>query len=457
LERFFMSKRTGQGMWQPDFPVAPRRWPFYYGWIIVVVGTLGVVCSTPDQTMGVSVFTDILIERLGLTRMQLSLAYLIGTAASGFLLPLGGRVFDRIGSRKTAFNVAILLGVVLVFLSYSDHIATSLKRILGSDHWWISFVVILLGFFALRFSGQGMLTMASQAMIGKWFHERRGLIMSVSGIFVSIAFSMTPLVFSWMMDLYGWRETWWIMAAVLIVGLSTVCYLFFRDNPEECGLEMDGPLKGTGAKRNHPDNVIVRDFTRAEALRTLGFWAFASAFTWWALFSTGYVFHVVAVSEEIGMEAKTLLYLFFPSSLVSMTANFVIGYVSDYIRIKYVLMAMCFGMFIAPLGLLLLPMKLGFVLVVLGMGITGGAFGNLSGNIWPRFFGRTHLGSIHGLNASVMVIGSGIGPALFTLFKDLGMGFRGMFWMGLVVPFAVLLMSFFADNPQRKLAEKSRD
>ncbi len=51
------------------------------------------------------------------------------------------------------------------------------------------------------------------------------------------------------------------------------------------------------------------------------------------------------------------------------------------------------------------------------------------------------------------VIGSGIGPALFTVFKDYGPGFSGMFWVGLIVPVGVFVMSFWADNPQRKLVE----
>jgi len=299
-----------------------------------------------------------------------------------------------------------------------------------------------------------MLTMASQAMIGKWFHERRGLIMSISGIFVSIAFSMTPLVFSWWIDRFGWRGAWWLMAGILVCGLSVVCYLFFRDNPEECGLEMDGPLKGTGSKKHHPDTVILRDFTRGEAVKTMGFWAFASAFTWWALFGTGYTFHVVAIAAEFGVSKATLLYLFFPSSVVSMISNFLIGYISDYVRIKYVLMVMCLGMFLAPLGLLFVPSWIGYGLLVVGMGITGGAFANLSGNVWPRFFGRTHLGAISGVNMSITVIGSGVGPALFTVFKDYSIGFRGMFWVGLVIPFAIFSLSFFADNPQRKIVER---
>ena len=73
--------------------------------------------------MGVSVFTDTLIERLRLTRMQLSIAYLIGTSMSGFLLPFGGKAFDKFGSRKTAVYVCFVLGLVLIYFAYSDYIS----------------------------------------------------------------------------------------------------------------------------------------------------------------------------------------------------------------------------------------------------------------------------------------------------------------------------------------------
>lgn len=63
----------------PDFPFAPRRLPFFYGWVIVGVATLGVVMSIPGQTMGVSVFTDHLIRVTGLTRLELAYTYLVGT------------------------------------------------------------------------------------------------------------------------------------------------------------------------------------------------------------------------------------------------------------------------------------------------------------------------------------------------------------------------------------------
>ncbi len=61
-----------------------RRFRFYYGWIVLVVGSIGVLASVPGQTAGVSVFTDHLTDATGLSRLQLSIAYLIGTGSSGF-------------------------------------------------------------------------------------------------------------------------------------------------------------------------------------------------------------------------------------------------------------------------------------------------------------------------------------------------------------------------------------
>ena len=79
------TKKTG-GIWGVRTPFAPSRFPFFYGWVIVFAATIGSIFSIPGQTMGFSVFTDVLIEELGLSRVQLSLAYCLGTEASGLTL-----------------------------------------------------------------------------------------------------------------------------------------------------------------------------------------------------------------------------------------------------------------------------------------------------------------------------------------------------------------------------------
>jgi len=56
----------------PNFPFSPKRFPFFYGWVIAVFATVGTLFSIPGQTAGVSVFTDPILEATGLSRVQLS-------------------------------------------------------------------------------------------------------------------------------------------------------------------------------------------------------------------------------------------------------------------------------------------------------------------------------------------------------------------------------------------------
>ncbi|MEL6924535.1 MAG: hypothetical protein AAFO94_10850 [Bacteroidota bacterium] len=47
-----------------NIPFKPSRFPISYGWVILIASIAGVLMSIPGQTMGVSVFTDYLIEAL---------------------------------------------------------------------------------------------------------------------------------------------------------------------------------------------------------------------------------------------------------------------------------------------------------------------------------------------------------------------------------------------------------
>jgi OFA family oxalate/formate antiporter-like MFS transporter len=87
-------------IWEPRFPFDPAKFPVFYGWVIVAASTIGIIASIPGQTMGVSVYTDTYIEILGLDRVQMTTAYLVGTGLSGFMVSAGGTLFDKLGARK---------------------------------------------------------------------------------------------------------------------------------------------------------------------------------------------------------------------------------------------------------------------------------------------------------------------------------------------------------------------
>ena len=97
--------------------IDPAKSPIFYGYIILVIGTIGIYCSIPGQTIGVSVFTDPVKDALGLSRNQFSNAYMIGTIASSLVIGRAGVWFDTYGARYVAFFAALTRGnLVLMFL-----------------------------------------------------------------------------------------------------------------------------------------------------------------------------------------------------------------------------------------------------------------------------------------------------------------------------------------------------
>ncbi len=153
--------------------------------------------SVPGQTMGMAVFTDPFIEAFGLTRTELSLAYLFGTVSSSLFLTTAGRWFDRFGGRLMVTASSIALGAMVVFISVTDQFA----ELLGTG--FAPFALIFIGYFGVRFLGQGVLTSCSRNVLMPWFVRRRGLVAGVRGVFVSIGFSLAPLVLAWLIAVFG--------------------------------------------------------------------------------------------------------------------------------------------------------------------------------------------------------------------------------------------------------------
>ena len=360
--------------------------------------------------MGVGVFTDDLIKALGLTRTQLSLAYMLGTITSSFVLPYAGRLIDRIGTRIMVVISSLGLGASLLLLSFSDRLA----HITGQRSFYLSIIVIFVCFMFVRFFGQGCLTVTSRVTLGKWFNHRRGRAVAISGIFVSFGFSIAPRVFNWLIVSYGWQMTCHILAISVGCGMGLIGWIFYRDNPEECGLVMDGIddeswLAAQAAKITE----TCKDFTRSEALRTIAFWAFSLAMATQALVVTALAFHITSISEAVGLTREQAYEPFLPMSFVSAAVLIIGSIMSDRTKLKYLLFVMIVGQLMGTTSMLIFGSSIGRLLFIIGYGTAGGIFGTLVTVVFPRFFGREHLGAISGVNMSIMVFASAIGPWLF--------------------------------------------
>ena len=144
-----------------DFPFAPSRIPFFYGWWILVVTTVGIMSSIPGQTMGVGVYTDYLILHTGLNRLEISMAYMTGTILSSLLLPTAGRLYDLWGSRVMIFLAGTGLGLALLLFSETVWVLKQLELLVpGIPRTTLGLFLMILTFLMLRQFGQGIMSLS---------------------------------------------------------------------------------------------------------------------------------------------------------------------------------------------------------------------------------------------------------------------------------------------------------
>lgn len=408
-----------------DWPFPAARLPIYYGWVVWAVSTLGFLMSVPGQTMGMAMFTDAFIEEFGLRRTELSTAYLIGTVASSFLLTSAGRLYDRLGARTMLVGSSVALGLVVAAISGIDLAARELGMLLGVGTGAIAFPLITLGYFGVRFAGQGVLTNASRNVLLVWFRKRLGFVSSLRGVFVSLGFSLAPLAIAGLMVLHGWRGALWVMAGVVGIGFALLALVLTRNRPEDIGVRVDGAAPDA----SHADEPVRESATLAEARASGFFWLVALSLGIHALYGTAVVFHIVSLFAEAGLSKAQALAYFLPSAAVSVTTNLIAGYLSDRLSLKPLLLVMLSAFALATAGLLMLHRPSGFYMLVLGFGMGGGLWGVLSNLAFIRVFGPLHLGAISGLNQAVTVFASAIGPILFALAYDNFGGYHAAEWL----------------------------
>ena len=225
---------------------------------------------------------------------------------------------------------------------------------------------------------------------------------------------------------FGHQGSMLLMAVCCGFGMAALGWFFFRDQPEDCGLEMDG------RKTSHVLNTMLtaeKEIPPGEVVCTYNFWIFCLGMCSSSLLVTGFTFHVSSIGALAGLSRMDAYAVFLPMSIVSVISHFIAGWASDRMPLKYLLMMMVGCLAIGCLGLLHYQEYWSRGLVIVGFGIQGGIWGCLSIVAWPRFYGRKHLGSINGIFMGATVFASAIGPPVFGFSENLNGTYDTTVWI----------------------------
>ncbi len=397
----------------------------YYGWWVVLAGTLGAMMTFPGQTTGVSVFLDPIIDDLGLSRSGASALYLAGTLLGSLTLPFSGRFIDRRGPRTAVIVFSSAFALACVWMG-----------LVGGA------VMLLAGFTLIRALGQGALSLASGHVIAIWFVRRRGIAIGLLGIGTALASAVFPVVLEALIGAIGWRGSYAMLGLLVAVTILPVGALVFRDRPEAYGLEPDGfaPAAAVGPSSDAPPEV---DYTAPEARRTLTFWLFLTGLTFASAFGTGLVFHHFSILAEggIGRDDAALAFVWF--GVASAAANLTTGALLRWVAPRFLLSAMLLGLAASLLLAGFVPGPEVVAAYGLLLGARNGMFGSLDNNVFAYYFGRRHLGSVKGFATTGLVVGSAVGPLIMAAGYDLLGSYTVVMVACAVPPLALALVAPF--------------
>lgn len=230
---------------------APRR-GFFYGWVIVGITFLaqGVVTGTVFYSYGV--LLKPIAEDLGVSRFLIGLGPATFGIPAALAAPFIGREVDRRSIRTLMTLGALLLGAGFVGVSR----ATSVWQ-------------LYLCFAALIAMGMALLGgIASPALITRWFVRRRGFVLGISQIGVSLSGAVMASVTTALVLAFGWRTTLLIFATAALA-IAPLVWLLVVDWPADRDLFPDGDTRAATPER--PPPVTAAEF-RLEVLRQPTFW-----------------------------------------------------------------------------------------------------------------------------------------------------------------------------------------
>lgn len=353
-------------------------------WRNVVIAAFLMLATLPGRTQGLGLVTEPLIRELGLDRVAYATWSLWATLLGSVACLPAGWVLDRFGVRRAAVAWLALLACVVTAMAAIQSAGMGL------------FLALVLS----RAIGQGALSVASIASVGKSFPGSHGWPMGVFSILMSILFAVAFVVVGDTVHGQGWRVAWKGVAWGL-AGIAVVAWLGFRDS------------QGAGEATDAGAGAGAGGMTLGEALGTTSFWVFAGSTALFAVATSGVGLFNEALLVERGFAARDLPTFLGVSTVASLVGQGLCGWSMRRSRPGLLMGAawLGYGASLAGLALVREPWQLWTVATL--MGVSAGGVTVLFFSLWGHLFGRLHLGRIQGAAQWLTVLGSAAGPLVF--------------------------------------------
>ena len=363
---------------------------------IIIFGFVFTFFSCVGQSFFIGLFNSSIREELNISHGEFGIIYGIATLSSSLTLIWLGKKIDDLKLVNYSFLVVIFLAFSALFFSFINGI-----------------ILLVIGIFFLRLSGQGLMAHTASVAISRYFDQSRGKALSYVWVGMSLGEFLLPVIIVYFLTFIYWRTLWQGVAVIILLVLPIFTYLTIKN------INISSREKENGDRTNNNIDT-VKSWTRKEVLKDLKFYSILPAMLASSFIITGIVINQTFIIESKDWEKFAIAKSFMIYSILTVTTLFLSGFLVDKFTSRKI-----FPLLNVPLLLSLIILIIfdhpnsAFVFMGL-MGISNGLTNVLMSSFWAEIYGVNYLGSIKALTGSLMVFSTALATVIFGSLIDIG-------------------------------------
>jgi len=409
--------------------MSPSR--VFYGWWVTLAFSVMVFVSAGVRH-AVGPFLKPMVADLGVDRGAFSLVIALGLLLYGAFMPWIGSLTDRFGARMVTAAGSVLLAAALALTSLCHNL------------WQLALVYGLLASLGLACTGP----VVANAVVTRWFVRRRGTAVSLLGSAAMTGMSLLVPVVAWLIVTYGWRATYVMMGAAVLLGMLPLCLFVVRETPEAMGLGPDGDPAVAGAAAA----AAATRTPAGSAVRTVAFWQLGGSFFTCGFSMALVAAHGVPMLTDHGYTPIFASWVIGVIGASSIVFTLTLGALSDRFGARPVLAGIYAGRAVIFAGLFLIrDHPAAMIGVAIAGGITLAGSMSMTSVLTADIYGRYSVGSILGVIFLVHQTGAALGSWLAGTLYDATGGYGIAFGIACLLLAAAGLVSLHVDHEPRRL------
>ena len=336
-----------------------------------------------------SVFVSSISSDTGWSRGDVQLGVSIMILLAIITAPLVGTMVDRYGARVIGLISIPLYGFAMVCFVFVE------------DQLWSYYLIWVL----MSIIAAGTLPVTWTRVVNGWFDRYRGIALGVTLAGTGIAATLGPMYVTWLIDVYGWRLAYVLLAATItIISFPSVYFLFKERTKKEKNQNSNGKISSS-----NETGLIF-----SKAIKSYRFWAIGFALILAAAGISGLITNSVPMLIDKGLTRTDAAEYAGLIGLSVIIGRLVVGFLLDYFWAPLIaaifLAAPIFSAYI--LGS---PIESSFYisLSMIIIGLAAGAELDLLAFLVSRYFGLLDYGKLYGALYIFFSLGAGFAPVTF--------------------------------------------